>query len=61
MINNLKGQITDIYTQVQARFNDFSSMLTASESKVKSMVFDWFAKTISKNSFQEKDRFLTGI
>lgn len=36
-------------------------MLTESENKVKSMVFDWFAKTITKSSFQEKDRFMTGI
>lgn len=28
---------------------------------MKSIVFDWFAKKITKDSFKEKDRFLTGV
>lgn len=61
MIRNLNEQISPLYNQVRSKFLEFSDKLTKTESKVFSIVGDFFRKKIDKNNFSEKDNFLTGI
>lgn len=59
---NLKDQVKKLYIKVRARFLEYSTKLTKVEDKAGSIVSDFFSRTLfSKNAYNEKNKFLTGI